>query len=532
MGWTRPERAQGDSWTLAEYPTVYLVGAGPGDPGLITARGLELLAQADVVVYDRLAHPALLAEARHARLVDVGKRPDHHPVPQADINQILLDEARQGKRVVRLKGGDPFVFGRGGEEAEALALAGIPFEIVPGVSSAIAVPAYAGIPVTHRNLACSFSVITGHRKADAQDEIECDWQRAAGADTLVFLMGVTALPSIVANLLEIGRDPRTPAAVIERGTFARQRTVTGQLETIAARVAEAGVRPPATLVVGDVVGLREQLRWFDTPDRRPLLGLRVLNTRAAGDAAEFSARLRDLGAEPVALPATRIVPPDDLAPVDAAISALAAAAASAPPFDWVGFTSSHAVTSFADRLFSLGYDARAFAGTKLAAVGPATADALRRYGLAADLVPDRSAGRHLAAALGDVAGKKILLPRSDIALRDLPDALRARGADVTEVVCYATQPAEPSAAADAILTPGELDVVAFFSPSAVAGLAALARERSLADALGAAAITCIGDSTEAAARRAGLEPEIIPEESTTESLTAALVDWARRRRTP
>jgi uroporphyrinogen III methyltransferase / synthase len=511
-------------------PTVYLVGAGPGDPGLITVRGRDLLARADVVVYDRLTHPALLAEAAGAELVDVGKRPDHHPVPQDEINQILVSAARQGKRVVRLKGGDPFVFGRGGEEAEALAATGIPFEVVPGVSSAVAVPAYAGIPVTHRNLACSVSVITGHRKADSQDEIACDWQRAAGADTLVFLMGVTALPSIVANLLEIGRAPGTPAAVIERGTLAGQHTVTGTLETIAAQVIEAGLRPPATLVVGEVVTLRERLRWFDASDARPLSGLRILSTRPASDRAGFDERLRDLGAEPVSLPTTRILPPGDLGPLDDTIAAILACPHARPAFDWIGFTSANAVSAFMERLFAApGADARALAGTRLAAVGPATAHALRAYGLRADLIPDRAAGRHLAAALGEVEGSKILLPRSDIALRDLPDGLAARGAQVIEVVAYVTRPAAPTTASDAILAGGGFDVVTFFSPSAVTGLATLLRSKPLARAFSGAAIACVGETTAAAAREAGLPVEIMPEEFTAEGLVAALVRWAKRR---
>jgi uroporphyrinogen III methyltransferase/synthase len=378
-------------------------------------------------------------------------------------------------------------------------------------------------------------VITGHRKADSQDEVACDWQRAAGADTLVFLMGVTALPHIVASLIEVGRAPETPAAVIERGTFATQRTGTATLETVAAAAAQAGLRPPATLVVGEVVTLRERLRWFDLAGARPLLGLRILNTRAPRDNAGFDARLRDLGAEPVSLATTHLSEPwDNIRPLDDAIAAILRGNAGAPAFDWIAFTSAHAVSAFMSRLLLPGQhaaraDSRALAGIRLAAVGTATAQALARYGLVADLVPDRATGRHLAEAFGDVAGRRILLPRSDIALRDLPDALAARGAQVTEVVAYVTRSAEPSAASDAILAEGSFDVVTFFSPSAVAGLAALLRGKHLAAALGGAAIACIGETTAAAARDAGLNVEIVADDSTAKGLADALLDWAARR---
>ncbi len=510
---------------------VYLIGAGPGDPGLITVRGLECLRMADVVVYDRLIPTALLDEAPHAERIDVGKQPGRHPVPQEQINAILVAQAQQGKTVVRLKGGDPFVFGRGGEEAEALAAAGIPFEIVPGVTSAIAAAAYAGIPVTYRDVACSFVVLTGHRREGA-DELACDWGAAVGADTVVFLMGVGNLPAIADNLIAAGKSPDTPAAVVARGTWPQQRTVTGTLRDIAERAAEADIRPPAALIVGEVVRLRERLRWFDRPDRRPLLGLRVLNTRPAHEAAELTARLTAAGATVIPLPVTCIAPADDPAPLDAALRALAVAPPGMPAYHWILFTSANAVTAFMDRLLATGatedktprYDLRVLAGVRLAAVGPATAAALRRYGLTADLTPEHATGRDLAAALPDVAGQHILLPRSDRALRDLPEALAARGAQITEIVAYTLKPAAPNPAGLAAVDAGEIDVAVFFSPSALSGLAALLN-RSLVEALHGVAVACIGPTTAAAARELGLQADIVSDMPTVEGLVNALIKW-------
>jgi uroporphyrinogen III methyltransferase/synthase len=352
----------------------------------------------------------------------------------------------------------------------------------------------------------------------------------------------------VENLIEVGRSPDTPAAVIERGTFSCQRTVTGTLGTIARIVDETEIKPPATLVVGETVLLRESLRWFDLSDRRPLLGLRVLNTRAAQDSQELSLRLRELGAEPLSLPATRIEPPDDLAPLDHAIAAIAAGSpggsASAPAFDWIGFTSAHAVSAFMDRLLhthapatatsSTGFgapeisrtlDVRVLAGTRLAAVGPATAEALGRYGLIADLVPDQAAGRHLAAALGDVAGQRILLPRSDVALRDLPDALGDRGAEVTEVVAYATRPAPANRAMLQAVLRREFDASTFFSPSAVRGLANQVAPAELAEVLRGIPAVCVGGTTAQAAKATGLTEVLTSEETSVAGIVKTLVRW-------
>lgn len=527
--------------------TVYLVGAGPGDPGLITVRGLACLRGAGAVVYDRLVPRALLSEAPDADWIDVGKQPDHHPVPQEQINHILVGQALLGKVVVRLKGGDPFVFGRGGEEAEALAAAGVPFEVVPGVTSAIAAAAYAGIPITHRDAASSFAVFTGHRRSDgARGDPAAGRPGSLGADTLVFLMGMGNLPAIVEDLRASGLAAGTPAAVVERGTWPQQRTVSGTLESIAGRVAAAGVTPPAALIVGEVVRLADRLRWYERSEQRPLLGLRVLNTRPAQDAGELTRRLAGLGADVIALPTTCVGPADDGAALDDTIRRLAAGQANGAAWDWLIFTSANTVRAFLDRLrsFSTGgpagqrYDARSLAGVRIAAIGAATAEVLRHDGLEPDFVPDHATGERLAAVMPDVAGSRVLLPRSDQALPGLPAALAARGALVTEVVAYTVGPARPDRRALTELTDEGVDVAIFCSPSALRGLAAMLPDRPLAEVLGRAAIACIGTTTAAAAQEMGLRAEIVGDAAggaaapASEALVESLIRWRTAQRTP
>jgi uroporphyrinogen III methyltransferase/synthase len=429
---------------------VYLIGAGPGDPGLITVRGLERLRQADVVVYDRLANHSLLAHAGNAELIDVGKRPDRHPVPQEDINALLVEQAQAGKVVARLKGGDPFVFGRGGEEALALMQAGLPFEIIPGITSAIAGPAYAGVPVTHRGVAYSFTVITGHRANDVNDP-NYDWNHLAnGPDTLIFLMGVSNLAFIAEQLIAHGRSPDTPVALVERASRTAQQTVVGTLSNITERATE--IRPPAIIIIGEVVRLREELRWFDRSERHPLLGLRVLNTRPLDQAGEFSRRLMDLGAEVVELPTTQIVPVTDTGPLDAAIDQLVypAPGQAQSGWDWIIFASANSVAYFIDRLLGLGHDVRMLRGVELVVLGQATAKALRQYGLVADFTPTRHTSRDLVTELGNVAGQRILIPRSNIPFSGLTEALRSRGAVVEAVTAYAVMSVEPDPVAVSI----------------------------------------------------------------------------------
>jgi uroporphyrinogen III methyltransferase / synthase len=515
---------------------VYLVGAGPGDPGLLTVRGREVLARAEVLVYDRLVSPEIVALAPpSAEQVYVGKAPGRHTLRQPEINALLVDRARAGKQVVRLKGGDPFVFGRGGEEAEALAAAGLSFEVVPGISAALAVPAYAGIPVTHRAVASSFAVATG-QEGDARGTQPLAYDRLAGAaDTLVFLMGVERLPAIVEGLLAGGRDPATPVAVIAAGTLPDQRTLIATLADVVAQVEAAGLRPPAVTIVGDVVGLRERLRWFDT---RPLFGRRVLVTRTREQASTLVALLCAAGAHPVELPTIAIQPPESYDALDAALLALRAGegewgsgASGGPPSPetWVIFTSANGVEAVFSRLEALGLDARVFGGARLAAIGPATAEALRPHGLRADYAPAEALANAILADFQqrDLRGARVLLPRADIAPPDLADGLAARGADVRNVVAYRTVPAEGLAAeARRVLADGEVDTACFTSSSTVRNLVeALDGETSL---LAPLTVACIGPVTAATARELGLRVDVVAREHTVAGLVAALCESVER----
>ncbi|HLI27052.1 MAG TPA: uroporphyrinogen-III C-methyltransferase [Chloroflexota bacterium] len=505
--------------------TVYLVGAGPGDPGLITARGREVLARAEVLVYDRLVAPELVALAPDAcERVYVGKQPGRHTLTQAEINALLIERARAGRRVVRLKGGDPFVFGRGGEEAEALHAAGVPFEVVPGVTSAVAVPAYAGIPVTHRGHASSFAVITG-QEGEARGEQPLEFARlAAAADTLVFLMGVERLPEIVAALQAGGRPPDMPTAVIAQGTLPEQRTVVGTLADIVERVRAAGIAPPAVTVVGEVVALRERLRWFD---RRPLFGRRVLVTRTREQASQLVALLRAAGARPVELPTIAIRPPERYDELDTALGELAARAGRQPC--WVLFTSANAVAAVRQRLAALGRDARLFAGATLGAIGPATAAALEALGLRPDYVPPTYTSAAILADLRDrlPRGAWVLLPRADIAPPGLAEGLAALGAEVRSVVAYRTvAPPELAEHARALLAAGAVDTACFTSSSTVRNLvAALGGDPT---PLARLTIACIGPETAAAAAALGVRVDVVAREHTVPGLVAALVEHVAR----
>lgn len=496
---------------------VYLVGGGPGDPGLLTLRGAEVLGKADVVVYDRLANTALLDLHLRptAERIYAGKSTDHHTYPQDEINRMLVQHARAGKTVVRLHGGDPFVFGRGGEEASVLAAAGVPFEVVPGVTSAVAVPAYAGIPVTHRGCTSSLAVVTGHEDP-AKPESDLCWEKlATGVGTLVVLMGLTNLASIAEELIRHGRPPDTPVAVIRWGTWPRQETLTGTLGDIASKVREKGLRPPAVIVVGDVVRLRDSLRWWDS---RPLFGKRVLVTRSREQAGALSSLLREIGAEPVEVPVLEVVPPESFDPMDEAIRRLGS-------YQWVVFTSVNGVKAFMERLEALGLDARAFAGVRLAAIGPATAEELARYRLRADLVPAKYVAEEVAASLVEsgVRGKRILLPRADLARNLLPRELEKAGALVDCVVAYRTVVA--SADLEGLrqrLSAGEIDIVTFTSSSTV---------RNLLEGLGVGGaallartmVACIGPVTAETARDMGLRVDVVAEEHTVPGLVKAIV---------
>ncbi|MEE9276796.1 MAG: uroporphyrinogen-III C-methyltransferase [Dehalococcoidia bacterium] len=494
---------------------VSLVGAGPGDPGLITVAGRERLRNADVVVFDRLASPALLTEIRpDAERIDVGKAASAHTLPQEQIGRLLVARARAGKRVVRLKGGDPFVFGRGGEEAQELAEAGIEFEIVPGVTSAVAVPAYAGIPLTHRSLASSFAVITGHEDP-TKNESTIDWAGVArGADTLLFLMGRSAIGEITARLVAEGRNPATPAAAIQWGTTPRQRCVTASLETLPSEVERAGLEPPVVIVVGEVVRLRERLRWFE---QRPLFGKRVLVTRTREQASVLVRYLAEEGAEPLELPAIEIVPAD-AAPICDAVASLAAG-----DYQWVVFTSANGVHHFFRHLVEQELDSRAFAGARVAVIGSETAQALRSYGLRADLAPERFVAEALVERFSEepLADTRILLARAAHARDLLPGALRERGAHVDDVALYAAQrPTTPNQDIVRRLEAGDVDIATFTASSTVTGCLDLLAGRT--EPLEKAFIACIGPVTAQTAREAGLRVDLVSEVHTIPGLVSAL----------
>ncbi len=500
---------------------VYLVGAGPGDPGLITVKGLACLQKADVIVYDRLVSASLLRQApRGCEMIDVGKSPQRHTLPQKAIDALLVEKALAGKVVVRLKGGDPFLFGRGGEEAEALAKAGVPFEVVPGVTSAIAAPAYAGIPVTHRQQTSAFAVITGHEDPTKADS-SLDWQKlATGVGTLVCLMGVGNLPQIVAKLIEHGRDPHTPVAIVQQGTEARQRTVTGTLADIVQKARAADIKPPAVTIVGEVVALRDKLRWFDT---KPLFGKRVLVTRSRQQASALSERLRQLGAEPLEYPAIEIAPPKDMAPLDEAIARLSA-------YDWLILTSTNGVRAFVDRMSEKGTDIQALGRLKIAAIGPATAQALAGHGLRVDYVPEVYTTKEIATGLGDVTGERILLPRAEQAPKQLAQALRGKGAVVDEVVAYRTLAVGAPDELKALLEEGQIDIVTFTSSSTVRNLANSLQGLEPAKVLSCCLVACIGPVTARTARRLGIRVDVVAGEHTIAGLVEAIVTAVAERR--
>jgi uroporphyrinogen III methyltransferase/synthase len=492
---------------------VSLVGAGPGDPELITVKGLRRLQQAEVVIYDRLANEALLAEAPASALrIFAGKAPGAQAMSQDEINDALVAYGRAGKRVVRLKAGDPYVFGRGGEEAEALAAAGVPYEVVPGVTSAIAAPATAGIPVTHRELTPAFSVITGHEDP-AKDASTVPWPAlAAGPDTLVFLMGVGRLRLIAGRLIAHGRSPDTPAAVIRRGTWPDQQVAIGTLEDIAERVEELGITAPAVTVVGKVVALADALGW---PRGVGLAGKTVLVTRAREQASGLSALLRSYGASVVEYPAIRIAPAEDYADLDAALR-------QARWYDRICFTSVNAVAAVDARLQALDLGWPSLAPARIAAIGPATTRALEAHGAAVAYVPDRFLAEAVAEGLPDAEGARILLARADIADTRLVEALQARGARVDQFVAYRTLVGDEDAGTVRDrLQSGTIDVVTFASSSTVRNLC-----RALGDEAPAllkrTLVACIGPVTAGTAREFGLEPRIVATEHTIPGLVRAM----------
>lgn len=497
---------------------VYLIGAGPGDPGLLTLKGKEVLERAHVVVYDFLASEALLRFCRgDAQLICVGKRPGGHTLSQGEINDLLVQRARQGSVVARLKGGDPFVFGRGGEEAEALREACIPFEIVPGVTSAVAAPAYAGIPLTHRSYASSVGIVTGHEDP-AKEGSSIRWDRLVGGmDTLVFLMGMKNIQGIVEGLTAHGMPRETPAAVIEWGTTNRQRTVTAPLGEIAESVRREGLGAPAVLVVGEVVRLRDRLAWYEAS---PLFGKRIVVTRTRRQASELVQSLRSLGAEPLELPTIALREPDTWESLDHALDQIEG-------YHWLLFTSANAVESFFGRLRARGGDIRDLKGVRLGAIGPGTARSLESLGMRVDLTPHEYTAEGLVDALAQIGvkGKRILIPRAREARDVLPDRLRDLGAAVDVVVVYQTVPSGiTSKELRGLFSLGRVDAITFTSSSTVKNFVEIAGRENVKELLDGVAVACIGPITGSCAKELGIHPDIVAKEYTIVGLVEALVD--------
>jgi uroporphyrinogen III methyltransferase/synthase len=499
---------------------VYVVGAGPGAPGLITQKAHECLVKADVVIYDHLVDKQVLNSVPDgAEIIYAGKTPSKHTKEQVEINRLLVQKANEGKTVVRLKGGDPFIFGRGGEEAAALADNGIPFEIVPGISSAIAVPAYAGIPLTHRGMSSSYAVITGHEDP-GKEKSSINWEKLATAtDTLVFLMGMKNLSEIVSKLIEHGRGADTPVAVINNGTQPEQKTVVGTLKDIAAKVQEQSLDPPSVIVVGEVVKLREKLGWFDN---QPLFGKQILVTRAQHQANTLSRLLYEHGARPVELPLIDIKLILDTGELDSAISDLSL-------YQWIIFTSVNGVELFFKQLHALKQDSRALYGVKTGVIGPATAEALEEKGIVPDCCPSVYTSEGLLDALKkmNIAGNRFLLPRADIADKQLTEGLAHLDAEVHEISIYKTvAPSDSQSRLKEILSTGDIDVIALTSSSTVNNLLAIVQNENLS--LGNVKIACIGPKTAESIVAVGLKADIVAHEHTMTGLVAAIEDYFRK----
>ncbi|MBN2822714.1 MAG: uroporphyrinogen-III C-methyltransferase [Coriobacteriia bacterium] len=500
-------------------PIVYLIGAGPGDPGLMTVKGLERIAEADIVVYDYLANPVFLQGAREdAELIYVGKKGFTAHVTQDEINELLIAKALEdgGKSIARLKGGDPFIFGRGGEEALALVEAGVAFEVVPGISSGYAAPAYAGIPVTHRGITTEMAFVTGHEDPTKPDS-DIDWAHLAkGVGTVCFFMGVKNLPNIVENMVGNGRPASTPVALVRWGTTPQQEVISGTLEDIAEKVEAAGFKAPAITVVGEVVKLREKLAWFET---RPLFGKTVVVTRSRAQASGLSRDLRDLGAEVLEFPTIEVVDPESFEPVDKAIRNL-------DVYDWLVLTSVNGVERFFDRLEYADKDARALQGLRVAAIGPATAAACMGRGIRPDFVPDEYRAEGVLDGLcerGVGENTRVLLARALEAREILPEKLTERGAVVDVVPVYRTilGTGDPSIA-ERIAT-GDADVITFTSSSTVRNFVELANGIDLAEALAGTLVASIGPITSDTAAELGLTVGVEAEEYTIPGLVEAVL---------
>jgi len=514
--------------SLPLTPRVYLIGAGPGDPELLTLKGLRCLQAAACVVYDSLVNTDLLQHALPgAEWICVGKRGGSYATSQEEINALLVEKARAGRVVARLKGGDPFIFGRGGEEAEALANESIPFEIVPGVTSGYAAPAYAGIPVTHRDFSPSVAFITAHEDPNKEESLIAWDKIASGIGTLVFFMGVSNLPEIVSNLIRHGRNRETPVALVQWGTFPRQEVVSGTLSTIVEQVRASGLSAPAITIVGNVVSLRSKLRWFDN---RPLFGKRVLITRPSHQAEEFRRRLTALGAEVIAFPTIEVCDPPSWEALDRAIRSI-------EDYQWLVFTSVNGVQKFFSRYRHLGRDLRDLKGLRLAAIGSATEKSLAERGLNVEVLPDEFKAEGLLESLkGKVLkGSRILIPRAKVARDILPIELQKQGAQVDVVEAYETTlPHQGRERLELIFEERPLDMIVFTSSSTVTNMVEMAKPGALQDALRQTAIAAIGPITKQTAESCGLAVQVQPSHYTIPALVDEIVEFYKngRERTP
>ncbi|MBF0235317.1 MAG: uroporphyrinogen-III C-methyltransferase, partial [Desulfamplus sp.] len=494
-------------------------GAGPGDPGLITVRGMECIKKADVVVYDYLAAPALLKYARKdAQIIYVGKKGGDHTMSQDKISELLADKGRMGLVVARLKGGDPFIFGRGGEEAETLIEAGVDFEIVPGVTSAVAAPAYAGIPLTHRDYTSSVSLVTGHEDP-LKDETNIRWDTLAqSGSTLVFFMGVKNLPNIRDNLVKNGKSPDTPVALIRWGTTPEQQTVTGTLSNIVEKVAEAKLKPPAIIVVGEVVSLREKMQWFE---KRPFHGKRIVVTRARAQSSGLIATLTELGATCIEIPTIKVVPPSDNTPLEKAI-------ANIKNYDWIVFTSVNGVKFFFDTLFKIGRDVRDMGHLKCACIGPVTKEELFTHGIVSDILPESYRAESVVQAFSDIdiSGKNILLPRAKEARSVLPEELTKMGAVLDEVTAYVTeQVSDEKDKLIELLQKGGIDMITFTSSSTVKNFKSLLPDDKFGQLMKNVKVASIGPITSDTAQEEGMQPDIVATDYTIPGLVKAMVEY-------
>ncbi|MBI5307953.1 MAG: uroporphyrinogen-III C-methyltransferase [Planctomycetes bacterium] len=496
---------------------VYLVGAGPGDPKLITIKGMECIKKADIIIYDYLVNVELLRGARpDVEFIYVGKQGGAHTLEQGEINQLLVKKAQEDKIVTRLKGGDPYVFGRGGEEALVLFENHVPFEVVPGITAAIATPNYAGIPVTHRDFTSTFGLITGHEDP-TKNESSIDWAKiSTGVGTLAFYMGIKNLPYITGQLIKHGRDKDTPVAVIRWGTTSRQKTVIGTLSTIVQKARD--IKPPAITIVGEVVKLRDQLNWFET---KPLFGKTIVVTRSREQASDFADKLYEHGANVIEFPTIEIAKPDDVKPLDEAIKAI-------HTFNWLVFTSTNGVDCFFQRLFELGRDVRDLKGLKLCAIGPATEEGIKKYHIKVDCRPPKFVAESVVEELKKVTpikGESFLLPRADIARSFLPEELQKLGGKVTDLVAYKTIMVQPK---DVDLVDkaknGEINIVTFTSSSTVRNFIQIVGEKNLAALNGRVQYASIGPITTQTAEEMGLRISIAADEYTIPGLVNAILE--------